>query len=278
VVTTAPPANSAAFSCGAGDVTCLVAAITTANGNGEANAIRLEVGTNMLRRTPQPRSGPEVTLFQGGVGFSSHVLLVDTSGMLSLHRLTVGPATRDSVIVNRGTAILDRVVVRDWSGDGGAVSNGGRMLIVGSDIRDNASQHEGGGILNSGALTIVHSVIQRTRADRAGGILNFTNSTGNIVLLTVPDSTIAAISGQTPVESGTGWVVSCASFAVRSSGTIRIAARSGGPAPFRVRAQLEATTIARNSGSGTIGARTDSCPMGPMPAMRLRMLSCQRLP
>jgi hypothetical protein len=54
VVTSAPPASSVVCSCGAGDVACLVAGITTANSNGEANAIRLEAGTYVLAPLPNP--------------------------------------------------------------------------------------------------------------------------------------------------------------------------------------------------------------------------------
>jgi hypothetical protein len=40
----ASPGQAADFACAAGDDTCLITAINTANGNGEANTITLEAG------------------------------------------------------------------------------------------------------------------------------------------------------------------------------------------------------------------------------------------
>src|SRR5262245_59929751 len=44
----ARPSQAADFSCAAGDVACLIKAITTANANGEANTITLAAGTYRL--------------------------------------------------------------------------------------------------------------------------------------------------------------------------------------------------------------------------------------
>jgi hypothetical protein len=42
---TSPPIQAADFSCPSGDVACLIAAINTANGNGEEDTITLAAGT-----------------------------------------------------------------------------------------------------------------------------------------------------------------------------------------------------------------------------------------
>src|SRR5262249_17585068 len=48
MLSVAIPSPAADFSCATGDVACLIAAITQANANGEANTITLEAGTYTL--------------------------------------------------------------------------------------------------------------------------------------------------------------------------------------------------------------------------------------
>src|SRR5262249_8644251 len=53
-----PSSQAADFACTAGDVGCLITAITTANGNGEANTITLDAGTYTLTAVDNTTNGP----------------------------------------------------------------------------------------------------------------------------------------------------------------------------------------------------------------------------
>jgi hypothetical protein len=61
----ARPSQAADFSCAAGDVACLLAAIATANANGETNTITLAAGTYTLTAVDNTTDGanglPSVT-------------------------------------------------------------------------------------------------------------------------------------------------------------------------------------------------------------------------
>src|SRR5919109_3041074 len=79
------PAHVAEFTCAAGDVACLIEAITQANSNGVANTITLEAGTYTLTEvnnvTDGPNGLPSVTgimTFQGG-GADTTILERQTS-------------------------------------------------------------------------------------------------------------------------------------------------------------------------------------------------------
>jgi hypothetical protein len=52
LVSLAHPGHAADLACAAGDVACLITAITTANANGEANTITLEAGTSPVKVSP----------------------------------------------------------------------------------------------------------------------------------------------------------------------------------------------------------------------------------
>ncbi len=110
----ARPLPAAEFSCPAGDVACLIDAITQANTNGEANTITLETGTYTLTAVDNTTDGPNglpvitSTLTITGQGAETtlierdasaplfRLLAVAATGTLRLHRLTLrgGQVTR----------------------------------------------------------------------------------------------------------------------------------------------------------------------------------------
>jgi len=51
------PGDAAVIECASGDVACLIAAINTANANGQANTIRLQPGTYTLRAVDNDTDG-----------------------------------------------------------------------------------------------------------------------------------------------------------------------------------------------------------------------------
>ena len=143
----APPSQAADFVCTAGDVVCLINAINTANANGEANTITLDVGTYTLgtvdNDTDGPNGLPSITsaLTIRGVGANSTII------ERSLE--TTPPAFRIVHVAAAGTLTLTRVTVR------------GGLLTT--------SRNPGGaGILNLGSLTLTHSTIAHNTVQQGG--------------------------------------------------------------------------------------------------------------
>src|SRR5262245_29354529 len=123
-------AAAAEFNCSAGDVTCLIAAINTANANPGADTINLAAGTytatapdngddgswgvNSLPLITSPitihGAGAVATVIQQSFG-SGRILQVEASGILTLQSLTIQNGwslVGGGGILNRGTvAIFD---------------------------------------------------------------------------------------------------------------------------------------------------------------------------
>ncbi len=205
VLATRSTASAADFHCSAGDVPCLIAAINTANGNGEADTIFLEAGTYTLTAADNDteESGPNglpsissditihgagatTTVIDGDVtdfeeGF--RILHVAAAGDLKLEGLTVSggdiefsSAPGAAGIANHGTlTITDCVIARNFAqGDAGGISSEGILKIRGSRIERNTSDHGlGGGIVSlSGTMEITTSTVSRNRAEVGGGIIS----------------------------------------------------------------------------------------------------------
>jgi hypothetical protein len=123
------PAHVVEFTCAAGDVACLIDAMTQANANGEANAITLEAGTYTLTTIDNMTDGnnglPSITstLTIQGAGADATILEraadaprfrlvhVAVSGNLTLHGLTLRngnasiPALRGGGLHNGGGTV-----------------------------------------------------------------------------------------------------------------------------------------------------------------------------
>src|SRR5437016_330136 len=164
----ARPGGAAVFTCAAGDVACLIAAINTANANGEVNLIRLESGAYTLTAennfTDGPNGLPSITspLTIGGNGSGNTVIEraatapqfrvfhVAQSGRLNLEDLTVRGGLRGGMvefggggILNRGTLVITHCAVTDnfsstvSSTGGGGIASLGRLFIAGSTVANN---------------------------------------------------------------------------------------------------------------------------------------------
>jgi len=208
----AQPAGAALFSCTAGDVVCLVAAITTSNANGEVNLIRLAAGTFTLTEVNNDTDGsnglPSITsaLTIGGDGSMNtiieraataplfRVFHVGQSGSLNLEDLTVRGG-RWGVFVqfgggglfNRGTTIITHCAVTDnlttGAGGGGGIASLGRLFIAGSTVADNQAQGAGGGIFGTAAVTVINSTIRHNFANEVGGGIAISDAAGNVTII-----------------------------------------------------------------------------------------------
>jgi hypothetical protein len=192
------PAYSAVFNISSGDVAGLIAAINTANANGEENTIILEAGTYTLtavhnrdglaNRLPVITSavtfhgmGAELTtLARDPAAPRFRILSVAAGGTLILNGLTIrsGNELSGAGVRNAGTVIMTNSTVAGNSDE--AILSFGDMTIKSSTIAENS----GVGITNGGVMTVTNSTI----ANNVGGGI------GNDNRLTIANSTIVANS------------------------------------------------------------------------------------
>ena len=235
-------ARAAVFNIPDGDVAGLVAAIHTANGNGEADTINLASGgTYTLTAIDNADNGlpiitSAITINGNGaiIGRSStagtpdfRVFNIATSGDVILQAVTVTGGRLFSSgggIFNRGTLRAVDSVVTGNRGDGGAgiYNAGGLVDIENSTVSDNTDRFYGAGIWNEGVLTVTNSrIINNVGRLRGTGIYNYAskvtlnNSTvsGNIsgagitnhavgATLTLINSTVSGNGGTAPNDAG----------------------------------------------------------------------------
>jgi hypothetical protein len=153
LVSLAPRTQAADFSCAAGDVTCLINAINTANVNGDTNTITLEAGTytltavdNLTEGSPNERNGlPSITstLTVRGAGADTTIL----------ERAATAPAFRLLHIAASGTLALEGLTLQ-----GGRCVGSNEGLCFG-----------GAGLRNLGTVTLSHSVVRRNVSDEFNG-------------------------------------------------------------------------------------------------------------
>src|SRR5215475_12323481 len=221
------------FQCSAGDVRCLIDAITTANANGTENTIRLGAGTytltavdngiivlpnggifadpnglpvitSMLTITGQ---GAETTIIERdahALGF--RLLQVATAGNLTLKGLTLRgggePGINGSGINNAGTLLISHSTIANNRGDiGGGINNTGTLLISHSTIARNSGD-EGGGIHNEGSVNLTHSTLaDNISGHGGGGLFNF----GGTVFMTNTTITGNSADGGGGLENVSGF-------------------------------------------------------------------------
>jgi hypothetical protein len=204
------PARAAVFDIAAGDVAALIAAINTANGNGEDNTITLAAGTYTLTAVDNDTDGPnglpsitsalpltlrgaeaESTIIARGSGAPRFRLLhVASTGTLLLEGLTLrgGLSETGGGIANSGTLALthstvaNNTVFGSFGPAGGGIANSGTLTLTHSTVANNQGGSAttdpggpGGGIANTGTATIRHSTISNNVAleTAGGGIANF---------------------------------------------------------------------------------------------------------
>lgn len=249
------------FHCSAGDVPCLIAAINTANGNGQTNTIHLEAGTYTITeinngtlgdfnglpvitsRLTITGEGAETTIIELALGAPSlRFLEVEATGDLRLTGLTLrgvlreGGASLGGALFNSGSLtlrhcwLIENVALRG----GGGIYNRGTLTLHASLLRDNGATllggpSSGGGLLNEGGVVrITHSTFDGNFGDGAAGLSNF--GTMTIAHTTFVNNNSAASSGGldnwgTLTITASTFVNNRASFAgggLSNSGTLTI--------------------------------------------------------
>jgi hypothetical protein len=227
------PSHAAEFSCAAGDVACLRAAINAANGNGEANTLTLEAGTYTLTAVDNladgahglpsisgtltvRRAAPPITVEQEVTrsGAPEEVVIPRAMPPAIVERAAGTPFFRFFHVAATGNLTLDGLTLAGGTiaGEGGGLRNLGRVVVMHSTLADNAAD-DGGGVSNEGALTITDSAIVQSRAQAGAGILN--RGTLIVVNTTIADN--AADEGGGIANLGRGPVVITNTTVARNS-------------------------------------------------------------
>jgi hypothetical protein len=179
------------FFCASGDVTCLIAAVNSANAIAGKHVINLDPGiytfhtfatgtrsalpliTSSIRIQPTADEPPTVIERDAAAAPIFNILTVSANGELTLSGLTIQRSNSVvSAINNFGILSLQNCVITDNIVDGGAIFNGGTLYLFKTIVSDNSSGHEAGGIRNDGTALIEFSTIAHNGADGSGGIQN----------------------------------------------------------------------------------------------------------
>jgi hypothetical protein len=260
--------HAAEFSCAAGDVTCLRAAINAANTNGEANMLTLGAGTYTVTAVDNLTDGanglPSIhgtltirraappTAVERKVTPShapEEILLTSAMPPAIVERAAGAPFLRLFHVAATGNLTLEGLTLAGGNivGEGGGLLNRGRVVLMHSTLTDNAGDY-GGGLSNEGTLTITDSTIIRSRAHAGAGILN--RGTLTVINTTIADN--AANEGGGIANLGRGLVViTNATMARNSAGGIF---GGGGIANLGSgTVALQNTILALNTAPGVLG-------------------------
>jgi hypothetical protein len=190
--------QAADFACPAGDVACLIAAINTANANGEANTITLEAGTYTLTAVDNDTDGPN------GLPSVTGVVTIKGAGADAtiLERDASAPAFRLGHVAATGNLTFDRLTLRGGFAGGSGIAGGsaggillnqgGTLTLTNSTLTTGGAGQPratyGGCIFNqSGTVTLAQTTLTGCSATEGGGIENGTSGPsrlgGRVVLV-----------------------------------------------------------------------------------------------
>src|SRR5579884_1833702 len=174
LVVAGQPGTAATFNIADGDVAGLIAALNTANGNGQANTINLAAGATYTLTAAVlpdmaglPRITSQMTINGNGAtiarsaapGTPLFQIFVVYYGNLTLNDLTVTGGATDSAGFGGGvdnntgiTTIVRSTISGNQAGNGGGIFNfNGTLIVINSTISGNKTTnggYGGGGILN----------------------------------------------------------------------------------------------------------------------------------
>jgi hypothetical protein len=171
------PAHAATFDIACNDVPALIAAITTANGNGVPDTINLASSCTYT-----------LTAIDNGSEGNANGLPVITSqitidgDLTTIARSSAGGTPEFRILqVNPGgnLELFGTTITNGLADEGGGIYNAGTLLLNNVSVYDNAvvaSQSKGGGIYNSGTLTLLGTRVESNSATSmwsyGGGLCN----------------------------------------------------------------------------------------------------------
>ncbi|NER25329.1 MAG: DUF4347 domain-containing protein [Symploca sp. SIO1C2] len=196
------------------DAASLIAAITTANGNNEADTINLTgditlmaVDNNIDGANGLPSiladggnkltiDGMGFTIARGATAPNFRLLHIAAGAELEVNNTTLSSGVADGAafnIVSRGGGILNRgtltltnsTVSGNTANDGGGIYNAASLTLNNSIVSNNTANFDGGGIFNIGTVNLSNSTVSNNTTNfDGGGIYNRANApnTANVNL------------------------------------------------------------------------------------------------
>ena len=268
------------FTCTAGDVTCLIGALTQANSNGVATTLTLEAGTYTFTEVNDTTGGPNglpsvtgVVILQGA-GANTTILereastpdfrlvQVAATGALTLEGLTMrgdrfSPG-EGAGLFNGGTLSLSRTTVADNFGGlgGGRVNRGGTVTMAGTTFVHNLAGCDGGGAVNDrGTLIITDTTFASNTSEGAGALHN---RSGTVILTNTAlvdnqgDSSGGILNGSGAVVLTTSTIARNFSPALSGGG---LANGAGGTAILTNTTVADNTAFSRRGGLDNAGGQ-----------------------
>jgi hypothetical protein len=202
VLTTPHSVQAKTFHCGAGDVACLIDAITEANANGqEHHTIRLEAGTYTLTDVDHPTGG-------NGLPSITSTLTIQGAGAETtvIERAPNAPLFRILQVAAAGSLALKGLTLHGGSTglDGGGIFNFGTLALTHTTVDHNGSSDGGGGLFNAGGtVTITHTIFTGNGAVHGGGGLRNQGGTMTIAQTTIARNGSPDGGGGLWIDSGT---------------------------------------------------------------------------
>jgi len=194
------PAHAAVFNIPSRDVAALIAAMNTANANGEEN-INLEPGTFTLTAVDEyPPIGPNgLSSITGKItisGDDAKTTIIERDENASAFRI-IHIAESAQVLIKRLTIRGGRLFSAAGAALGAGIRNEGDLIIEKSVVEQNNVVDRPGGdsgaIANSGTLTVTESIISRNSADAGAGIANF--NTARVIDSTITSNDAGFVGG-----------------------------------------------------------------------------------
>jgi hypothetical protein len=177
-----PTAQAAVFNIPCGNVAALIAAINTANANGQNDTINSSACTYVLTQVQDNTDGPT-----GLPSITSQITIKGAGATRTIIERSLGaPRFRLAHVAPSGKLTLEGVTLAHGlltSGTGGGLFDVGNLVLIRSTIRDNVicdlefdcipiGTGPGGGITNAGTLTLLESTVSGDFASSGGGIEN----------------------------------------------------------------------------------------------------------
>jgi hypothetical protein len=212
------PAYSAVFNVPSGNVTALIAAINTANANGEENTINLEPGTYTFTYVDNPNNG--LPIITGNITINGEdaettiierdpsalpfrIFQIGVTGTLTLSGIDIRQGDFGFLVREPGGAIQNEgslfvtycVLERNRASTGGSIYSLGTLSVTHSILTHNTALFEGGAIANFGTATVTDSTLSFNVAQDGGAIWNPGPPFANASVLIIRDSAIVSNFG-----------------------------------------------------------------------------------
>ncbi|MCH8061585.1 MAG: hypothetical protein IH861_03680 [Chloroflexi bacterium] len=262
-VGTTPIAEAATFNIPDGDVAGLIAAINSANGNGQADVINLAAGGTYTLMVID-----NVTEGNNGLPSFTSEITINGNGATILRSNTAGtPDFRFFHVAGGGTLRLDHLTVRNGAatggtvlapeGRGGALFNRGIVELTNVSVMDNLVSNDGGGIFNNagGTLTVTDSAVDDNSAGESGGGIDSRGDT-TVIGSSISDNSAATLIARPGggLFNGEGGTMSITDSTISGNSATNAGGIANGNGTITLNDSTVNDNTATDSGGGIVNA------------------------